>query len=57
MNADPTVETSPNVTSGLDVVISCNMTNPQSLIMGRMWKKGDKILTSDKETSGYTFYK
>ncbi|CAM4700574.1 unnamed protein product [Caretta caretta] len=55
--ADPTVETSPNVTSGLDVVISCNITNPQSLIMGRMWKKGDKILTSDKETFGYTFYK
>ncbi|KAH1174807.1 basigin [Mauremys mutica] len=55
--ADPIVETSPNMTSGMDVVISCNISDPQSPIMGHMWKKGDKILTSDKETSDYTTYK
>ncbi|XP_065434392.1 basigin isoform X2 [Chrysemys picta bellii] len=55
--ADPIVETSPNVTSGSAVVISCNITEPQSPIMGHMWKKGDKILTSDKEISDYTAYK
>ncbi|XP_034610972.1 basigin [Trachemys scripta elegans] len=53
----PIVETSPNVTSGSAVVISCNITDSQSPIMGHMWKKGDKILTSDKEISDYTAYK
>ncbi|XP_074834351.1 basigin [Carettochelys insculpta] len=54
--ADPIIETSPNVTSGLDVVISCNLTDYESPILGHLWKKGDKILASDKEASRYTSY-
>nr|XP_006127069.2 basigin [Pelodiscus sinensis] len=53
----PIIETSPNVTSGMDVVISCNITEPKSSILGHEWKKGDKILASDKETSAYTSHK
>lgn len=57
MNADPSIETSPNVTSGSDVVIFCNITEAQSPIVGHVWKKGDKTLASDKETSERTSYK
>uniref|UniRef100_A0A8C8RPJ8 Basigin n=1 Tax=Pelusios castaneus TaxID=367368 RepID=A0A8C8RPJ8_9SAUR len=56
MNTDPSIVTSTNVTSGSAVVIFCNISEYQPPIQGHAWKKGGKILTSDKEASDFTSY-
>ncbi|NWV40037.1 BASI protein, partial [Grantiella picta] len=40
-----------------ELVLSCNVSAPQSRITGHKWKHGEKVLTEDKDTSSFTSYK
>uniref|UniRef100_A0A8D0GXH3 Basigin n=1 Tax=Sphenodon punctatus TaxID=8508 RepID=A0A8D0GXH3_SPHPU len=52
--ADPVIETTPDVTSGSKVVISCNITGAPSPISGHSWVKEGKTLASDETSLEYT---
>ncbi|XP_064325783.1 basigin [Phalacrocorax carbo] len=51
----PDIRTDVTDVSG-KLILSCNMTEPYTGIMGHEWMRGDKIVQSDEESSVFTTY-
>ncbi|XP_063146956.1 basigin isoform X2 [Candoia aspera] len=54
--AEPKISTSPEVTAGSDVVISCNLTEAPTAIKGHYWMKGETKLDSNDTALDFTSY-
>uniref|UniRef100_A0A1W7RJ61 Basigin n=1 Tax=Agkistrodon contortrix contortrix TaxID=8713 RepID=A0A1W7RJ61_AGKCO len=54
--AGPQISTSPEVTAGSNVIISCNISDPPTPIKGNYWMKGKKTLESNKTALDFTSY-
>ncbi|XP_054837569.1 basigin [Eublepharis macularius] len=54
--AGPTISTSREVTDGLDVVISCNISGAPTAIRGHYWMKGNTKIQSDDTSADSTSY-
>ncbi|XP_020649767.1 basigin [Pogona vitticeps] len=52
----PQISSTPEVTSGSNVVISCNITDPPSPIKSHYWMKGETRLDSNETALGFTSY-
>ncbi|XP_063146955.1 basigin isoform X1 [Candoia aspera] len=52
----PKISTSPEVTAGSDVVISCNLTEAPTAIKGHYWMKGETKLDSNDTALDFTSY-
>ncbi|KAJ7308473.1 hypothetical protein JRQ81_009024 [Phrynocephalus forsythii] len=54
--AGPHILATPEVTSGSNVLISCNITDPPTPIKSHYWLKGDTKLDSNETALEYTAY-
>ncbi|XP_019393776.1 PREDICTED: basigin [Crocodylus porosus] len=56
LGADPIIVTTPNVTSGSNVQLYCNISGAASAITGHKWIKKEAVLQSDDTSSHQTVY-
>ncbi|XP_044311916.1 basigin [Varanus komodoensis] len=54
--AGPAISSTRDVTSGSNVVLSCNVSEPPSVIRDSYWMKGETKLESNKSSSEFTSY-
>uniref|UniRef100_A0A8D0DWP7 Basigin n=1 Tax=Salvator merianae TaxID=96440 RepID=A0A8D0DWP7_SALMN len=54
--AGPQISTTPEVTSGSNVLISCNVTEASTEIKGHYWMKGETKLLSNESAPDFTSY-
>ncbi|XP_063003420.1 basigin [Elgaria multicarinata webbii] len=52
----PVISSTPDVTDGSNVVLSCNISDPPTPIKGHYWMKGETKLDSNETASEFTSY-